>query len=172
MDAKLAGDVPPQNREIDTRWTSLAWANNLESSGNQAWGHLRLWEELGLIELSNPDTRASVSFVAARPEASSLVLTPDLLSDRVMESEARWKAMAGYISTDGCRAQALEQWFEDNPGEPCGICDVCSPNPAPTKKQILAWVGHGISTLRAQATHPIGPSRFCPRIIGMDEGRR
>lgn len=150
----LMAMCPPKQRKrypLDV----MAWANNLESSGNQAWGHLRLWEELGLIELSNPETRASVSFVAARPEASSLVLTPDLLSDRVMESEARWKAMAGYISTDGCRAQALEQWFEDNPGEPCGICDVCSPDPAPTKKQILAWVGHGISTLELKRLIPL-----------------
>ena len=164
---------PPSNGQVDPRWMQallamcppkerkrcpldvMAWANTLASSGGQAWGHLRHWEELGLVALSTPETRASVSFVTARPEASSLVLTSDLLSDRVKESEARWKAMAGYISTDGCRTQALEQWFEDNPGEPCGICDVCSPDPPPAKQQILKWVGNGISTLELKRLIPL-----------------
>jgi ATP-dependent DNA helicase RecQ len=42
----------------------------------------------------------------------------------------RLDAVATYVGNEGCRAVHLQEYFGEEPGEPCGLCDVCRGRPA------------------------------------------
>ena len=65
--------------------------------------------------------------------ASACALTPDyerpelgLPTDWLRTQDARrLDAVAGYARLESCRAQHLREYFGEEAGEPCGVCDFC-----------------------------------------------
>lgn len=130
------------------RWVVLdeqRWRASLSLNVAQAERALQAMEERGWIQHSTPRNRVGVTFLQARPEASSFSLAKDVLADRITETQDRWEAMRRYAHQFECRAQQLERGFEDTPSDPCGVCDVCAPESPPEDAEIQRWMRHGIS---------------------------
>ncbi len=105
---------------------------------------LKRLEALDQLRVSRPGMRKAVTFPVGRPAVSSFTLPPEILSDRVAESQERWNAMKQYVEGSSCRALLLESGFDAEPDVPCGHCDVCIPPTLPSPQDVLHLVGHGI----------------------------
>jgi len=110
--------------------------------------------ERGLVQWALPEARRAVTFPVGRPAADSFALPASILQDRIAESEERWRAMQHYVTGDTCRALLLESGFEREPGEACGLCDVCAPDTPPDRHSVLTLIGRGLPAHELQRLVP------------------
>lgn len=130
------------------RWVPLdekRWRAGHAMDVRQMERLLHAMEERGWIQCSLPRNRVGVTFIQSRPDASSFTLPKAVLADRITETMDRWKSMRRYATQADCRALQLERGFEDTPGAPCGVCDICAPDALPNDEEIRGWMRSGIS---------------------------
>ena len=127
-----------------------------------------------------PEARRAVTFPVGRPATNSFALPASILQDQIADSEERWRAMQHYVTGNTCRALLLESGFEEEPGEACGICDVCSPDAPPDRSHILALIGRGVPARELQRLVPAAHKPHVRELleelraegaIGWDQGR-
>jgi hypothetical protein len=98
------------------------------------------------------------------------------------EDSRRLDAVAAYADAGRCRAQFLQDYFGEDEGEPCGLCDAClqkserpssffapifNPNP-PKRKKTRSGKGRGRGRSRGEGQRGEGQRGESPR----GEGRR
>jgi ATP-dependent DNA helicase RecQ len=158
--------------------TSLAMAMKEEVTSIRS--ALLSLSERGLVQWALPESRRAVTFPVGRPATEALVLPASILQDRIAESEERWRAMQHYVTGATCRAVLLESRFDEEPGEACGICDVCSPDAPPDRSHILALIGRGVPARELQRLVPAAHKPHVRELleelraegaIGWDQGR-
>lgn len=129
-------------------------ADRLRLDAQTTRAHLRRLEEKDVMKISFPADRVSVRFHQARPDVRKARLPRNILDDRIADAHERWGQMKSYLETDQCRAQYLESLFEPEPHGPCGICDVCIPQPMPDMQWTCAHIGEGIAVAELQRRVP------------------
>lgn len=83
----------------------------------------------GRIEWSPNPTEYQIVWPTARIAASKVVLPSHIYTDRIKSAEEKWRSMQSYISSEGCRAEYLDGYFDNSNKthfENCGVCDACT----------------------------------------------
>jgi ATP-dependent DNA helicase RecQ len=82
----------------------------------------------GRIEWSPKPAEFEIVWPTARIAASKVVLPSHIYTDRIQSVAEKWRSMQSYISSDGCRAEYLDAYFDNSDNahfENCGVCDSC-----------------------------------------------
>ncbi len=83
---------------------------------------LAVLEQVELVSLR--DDRIDVHVAAADVEPAARQLARRFENLRTQDSR-RLDAVAEYAGSEACRAVFLREYFGEEPGAPCGLCDVC-----------------------------------------------
>jgi ATP-dependent DNA helicase RecQ len=83
-------------------------------------------EEAGIVEFDDQQVMVTIAPEEVEGRVSSLAGQFENL--RTQDSR-RLDSIADYANDEGCRASYLREYFGEEGGEPCGLCDVCRGRP-------------------------------------------
>ena len=111
-------------------YTSAKKIGNEVGLGEKVVGmSLSALDAQGRIEWSPNPAEFQIVWPTARIAASKVVLPSHIYTDRIKSVAEKWHAMQSYISSDGCRAEYLDGYFDNSDKthfENCGVCDSCT----------------------------------------------
>ena len=101
---------------------------------------LRALDAQGRIDWSPKPAEYEIGWPTARITASKIVLPSHIYSDRKKSASEKWQSIQSYITSEGCRAEYLDSYFDNSSKthyESCGICDSCTWDSSAIKEDIL-----------------------------------
>ncbi len=106
--------------------TEAQLARGLKLSQTEVIKILKHLNELKVIIYQPVKDKPQVTFVMPRQDAERLPLDIRRLEERKKLILYKMKAMAQFVSsTNRCRMQIIQDYFDEVNSKPCGICDVC-----------------------------------------------
>jgi ATP-dependent DNA helicase RecQ len=102
---------------------------------------LRHLHELRVLLYQPARDTPQVTFTLPRQDAERLPLDFQRLEARRKLILGKMKAMAAFVTTDRCRMQQIQLYFDEDTDQTCGICDVCVRNRKETN-------GHAFDNMR------------------------
>ena len=133
--------------------SELTIAETLRMSSEQVYKALLTLGRLHVIHYIPRKTTPYLIYPTSREEPRYIVIPTDVYERQRERMEQRIDAMKAFtFDTDKCRANTLLRYFGENPGQPCGKCDVCR-----ASRQRTAANAPALSdSIRYQASHPGG----------------
>ena len=133
--------------------SELTIAETLRMSSEQVYKALLTLGRLHVIHYMPRKTTPYLIYPTSREEPRYIVIPTDVYERQRERMEQRIDAMKAFtFDTDKCRANTLLRYFGENPGQPCGKCDVCR-----ASRQRTAANAPALSdSIRYQASHPGG----------------
>ena len=133
--------------------SELTIAETLRMSSEQVYKALLTLGRLHVIHYIPRKTTPYLIYPTSREEPRYIVIPTDVYERQRERMEQRIDAMKTFtFDTDKCRANTLLRYFGENPGQPCGKCDVCR-----ASRQRTAANAPALSdSIRYQASHPGG----------------
>ena len=133
--------------------SELTIAETLRMSSEQVYKALLTLGRLHVIHYIPRKTTPYLIYPTSREEPRYIVIPSDVYERQRERMEQRIDAMKAFtFDTDKCRANTLLRYFGENPGQPCGKCDVCR-----ASRQRTAANAPALSdSIRYQASHPGG----------------
>lgn len=116
-------------------------ARGLKVSRTEVTTTLKHLHELQLIMYLPAKDKPQITFTLPRQDADRLPLDYQRLELRRRLILSKMKAMAGFVTTDRCRMQQIQEYFDEDTDKTCGICDICVKN----KKELNS---HAFESLR------------------------
>ena len=133
--------------------SELTIAETLRMSSEQVYKALLTLGRLHVIHYIPRKTTPYLIYPTSREEPRYIVIPTDVYERQRERMQQRIDAMKAFtFDTDKCRANTLLRYFGENPGQPCGKCDVCR-----ASRQRTAANAPALSdSIRYQASHPGG----------------
>ena len=133
--------------------SELTIAETLRMSSEQVYKALLTLGRLHVIHYMPRKTTPYLIYPTSREEPRYIVIPSDVYERQRERMEQRIDAMKAFtFDTDKCRANTLLRYFGENPGQPCGKCDVCRASRQRTAANAPALC----DSIRYQASHPGG----------------
>lgn len=99
-------------------------------SEEQVRNRLLHLHELKVIDYKPKKLQPQIIFTSPRIDSKDLILTESNYHTLKEHAQERLNAMKRYITTEqGCRSQALLEYFGEATSQPCGRCDLCLSHP-------------------------------------------
>ena len=124
---------------------------------------LRALDAQGRIEWSPKPAEFEIAWPTARISASKVVLPANIYSDRIKSAEDKWLSIQSYISSEGCRAEYLDDYFDNSSKkhvESCEVCDACTWDKKAIKASLLDILreagAEGIDAFTLIRSYPLG----------------
>jgi len=109
---------------VNIRETEIA--NYIQKSQSDVTRKLSFLDQKGLLVYEKQKDKPQIEFVMPRMDASVLPLDYKDLAKRKELYKAKVDAMVGYATNSNkCRSLMLLEYFGEENGEKCGLCDVC-----------------------------------------------
>ena len=124
---------------------------------------LRALDAQGRIEWSPKPAEFEIAWPTARISASKVVLPANIYTDRIKSAEEKWLSIQSYISSEGCRAEYLDDYFDNSSKkhvESCEVCDACTWDKKAIKSSLLDLLreagAEGIDAFTLIRSYPLG----------------
>ena len=133
--------------------SELTIAETLRMSSEQVYKALLTLGRLHVIHYIPRKTTPYLIYPTSREEPRYIVIPTDVYERQRERMQQRIDAMKAFtFDTDKCRANTLLRYFGENPGQPCGKCDVCRAS----RQRTVANAPALSDSIRYQASHPGG----------------
>jgi ATP-dependent DNA helicase RecQ len=103
-------------------------ARALKASRSEVVDMLKHLHELQLIMYLPVKDKPQITFTLPRQDAEKLPLDYQRLEARRKLILLKMKAMANYVTSNRCRMQQIQEYFDEETDKTCGICDICVRN--------------------------------------------
>jgi len=101
-------------------------ANYIQKSQSDVMRKLTFLDQKGLLVYEKQKDKPQIEFVMPRMDANALPLDYKELAKRKELYKSKVDAMVGYATNlTRCRSLLLLEYFGEENGEKCGLCDVC-----------------------------------------------
>ena len=111
-----------------TRISEAQIARTLKISHKEVVEMLQHLNELKLIIYLPVRDKPQITFTMPRQDADHLPLDVKRLEARRKMILSKMKAMSDFVTGDRCRMQFIQEYFDEETDQTCGICDVCVAN--------------------------------------------
>lgn len=123
-------------------------ANGLKIPEREVKDQLQRLHELGIVVYQPVKDKPQITFILPRQDAASLPLNVRRLEERKLLALKKMKAMIDFtVSENRCRMQLVQEYFDEETDNTCGICDICIGNRKKENKQALTEMQREILTL-------------------------
>lgn len=103
-------------------------ARGLKSNRSEVIEMLRHLDALRILVYQPIKDKPQITFTLPRQDADRLPLDYQRLEARRKLLLAKMKAMSDFVTRDRCRMQLIQEYFDEETDQTCGICDVCVKN--------------------------------------------
>ncbi|XOV93917.1 MAG: ATP-dependent DNA helicase RecQ [Bacteroidota bacterium] len=140
--------------------------------------NLEYLQKLDVLEYHHASSNAQITFLTPRYDANNLPLDKKQIAWRRQVTLEKAKSVAKYVqNTTQCRTQIIQQYFDEDTDENCGVCDVCVEQKRKATvindKDLLSTLSRGDQTLQQlKKTFPnVGEDHLIQSLrMLMDEG--
>lgn len=129
LDALIKSLLRMNGGELFTQFTKISeykLSRTLKVSEELVHKQLRTLQKMGVITYSEKKDYPQLIFLTPRLDAKNLPIGQKLYNERKKLELAKMELMIAYSSTlSNCRTQIIQDYFGEDLGDPCSICDNC-----------------------------------------------
>ncbi len=113
-------------------------AKQLKTSERKIEGALVRLSRDDLIDLQPRTDKPTITFLEERLPERNVRIDQKQFDRRKQVKWDQWESMKGYTRTERCRQLYLQEYFGEDDGTACGICDICrgSEDQKPSKEEV------------------------------------
>ncbi len=101
-------------------------ATSLNISTKEVINLLQLLHKLQLLDYEPASEMPQLTFILARQDAQHLPIDHKVMEERRQLNFSKMEAMINYATqSHQCRMQIIQNYFDEDTFEVCGVCDVC-----------------------------------------------